>query len=94
MVLDSIGLGKNVVIFGVDNSSLVLVDNKKNDILVLGEGATQEFDGITITTEVKYCINFSRSNRKLCLSLNYSGINSFLFLNATKIFTSKQRVLK
>ena len=88
------GLGKNVVIFGVDNSSLVLVDNKKNDILVLGEGATRELDGATITTKVKYCINFSRSNRKLCLSLNQSGINSFLFINATKIFTSKQRVLK
>ena len=33
--------GKNVIIFGVDNSSSVHDDHKKKDILVLGEGPTQ-----------------------------------------------------
>ena len=33
--------GKNVVIFGVDNSSLVYVNNKKKHVLVIGEGLTQ-----------------------------------------------------
>ena len=32
--------GKNIVIFGVDNSSLVHIDNKKIYILVLGKGPT------------------------------------------------------
>ena len=41
------------------------VDNKKKDILVLGEGPTQGLDGITITAETKFCINFSRSQRKI-----------------------------
>ena len=39
--------------------------------------------------EAPYSINFSRSNRKFCLSLHYTGSNSFLFLNATKIYQFK-----
>ena len=36
------GIVKNVIIFGVDMSSSVHVDNKKKDILILGEGPTQD----------------------------------------------------
>ena len=32
--------GQNVVIFGVDNSSLIHIDNKKKDILALGQVPT------------------------------------------------------
>ena len=35
------GFGRNCIIFGVDMSSSVNVDNKKSDILILGEGPTQ-----------------------------------------------------
>ena len=35
------GFGENVIIFGVDMSSYVHVDNKKKDILILAEGPTQ-----------------------------------------------------
>ena len=48
-------------------------DNKKKDILVLGERPTQGLDDTMITTEAKYSINFSRSNRKFCLSLHYNS---------------------
>ena len=75
---------KNVIVFGVDNSSSVDIDNKKKDVLVLGEGLTQGLDDTTITAEAKYSINFSRSQRKVCLSLHFNGRNSFLFVNATK----------
>ena len=34
------GFGKNCLIFGIDISSSVHVDNKKKDILILGEGPT------------------------------------------------------
>ena len=34
------GHGRNCIIFGVDMSSSVHVDNKKKDILILGEGPT------------------------------------------------------
>ena len=38
------------------NSSMH-VDNKNKDILVLGEGPTQELDDTTLTVEAKYPIN-------------------------------------
>ena len=47
------GFGRNCIIFGVDVSSSVHVDNKKKDVLVLGEGPTQGLDGITLTAEKK-----------------------------------------
>ena len=34
------GFGQNILIFGVDMSSSAHIDNKKNDILVLGKGPT------------------------------------------------------
>ena len=36
-------------------------------------------------------INFSRSERKLRLSLHYKGSNSLLFVNATKIYHFKAK---
>ena len=36
-----IGLGRNVIIFGVDMSSSTKIDNRKKDILILGKGPTQ-----------------------------------------------------
>ena len=70
-------MGKNVIIFGVDMSSSVHIDNKGKDILVLGEGPTQELDDTTLTAEAQYSINFSKSNRKFCLSLHYNGTSRF-----------------
>ena len=60
-------------------------------ILVIGIGPTQELDDTTLTGEAQYSINFSRSNRKFCLSLHYSGSNSFLFVNSTKIYQFKAK---
>ena len=36
------GFGWNVIIFGIDMSSPVYVDNKVKDILILDEGPTQK----------------------------------------------------
>ena len=47
------GFGQNVIIFGVDMSSSVHIDNKKKDILILGEGPTQ---GLEHTLLQKKCI--------------------------------------
>ena len=40
------GFGINAIIFGVDMSSSVHVDNKKKDILILGKGPTQGLEHI------------------------------------------------
>ena len=72
-------------------SSFAHIDNKKKDILILGFGPTQGLDDATLTTEAKYSINFSRSNRKFCLSQHYNESNSFLFVNAAKIYQFKAK---
>ena len=83
--------GKNVIIFGADMSSSVHVDNKGKDILILGEGPTQGLDDTTLTAEAKYPINFTQSGKRFVLSLHYNGSNSFLFVNATKIYQFKAK---
>ena len=85
---------KNVIIFGADMSSFVHIDNKNKDILILVERPTQGLDDITLTAEAKYPINFAQSRKRFVLSLHYNGSNSFLFVNATKIYNSKQKTLK
>ena len=64
---------------------------KKKDILILGEGPTQRFDDTTLTAEAKNPINFTQSGKRFVLSLHYNGSNSFLFLNATKIYQFKAK---
>ena len=76
---------KNVIIFRVNMSSSLHVDNKGKDILILVEGPTQGLDDPTLTAEAKYPINFSQSGKRFVLSLHYYGSNSFLFVNATKV---------
>ena len=79
-------VGKNFILFGVDMISSVHIDNKKKDVLILGEGPTQGLDDTTLTTKVQYSINFPRPKGKFCLSLHYNESNSFLFVNVTKIY--------
>ena len=71
--------------------SSVHIGNKKKDNWILGKGSTQKLDDTTWTVESQYSINFSRLNKKFCLSLHYNGSNSFLFVNAIKINQFKAR---
>ena len=84
------GFGNNVIIFGVDMSSSVHVDNKKKDILILGKGPTQGLEH-TLTAEKMYSINFTVTKKKFCLSLHYNGANSYLFVNGTEIYKFKAK---
>ena len=43
-LFQNIDWGKNVVIFGAENSSSVHTNNEKKDILVLGKGPRQRLD--------------------------------------------------
>ena len=82
---------QNVIVFVVDISSSMHIDNKKKDILILGEGLTQGLKGTTLTAEKIYSINFTASTRKFCLSLHYNGGNSCLFVNGTEIIKFKAK---
>ena len=72
-------------------NSSVPIDDKKRDILILGKDPTQGVDDTTLTAEAQYSVNFSRSNRKNCLSMHYNGNNSFLYVNAIKVYRFKAK---
>ena len=80
-------MGKNAIIFGVDMSSSVHIDNNKKDISILGEVPTQ--DDTTLRAEAQYSINFSRSSKKFCLPLHYNTRNNFLYNDPAKIYQFK-----
>ena len=71
---------EKILFIGADMSSSVHIDSKRKDILSLCEGPTEGLSNTTLTAEAQYSINFSRSNRKFCLSLYYNGNNSLFFL--------------
>ena len=81
--------GKNVTIFGVDNTSSVHIDSRNNNILVLGEGPIQALEDDTTTAEAKYLIDFTELGKRLVLSLHYNGNNSFLSVNTVKMYQFK-----
>ena len=58
-------------------------NNRKKNILVIGEGLTQGLDDTSLTAEKKYSINFTATKAKFCLSVHYNGANSSLFVNGT-----------
>ena len=64
----STGLGRNVIIFGVDMSSSTLkIDNRKKDILILRKGPPQGLEH-TLSAEKFHSINFTEQDKKFCLS--------------------------
>ena len=58
---------RNVIIFGVDNSSSSHTDNHKNNFLVLGEGKTYDINGSFGAAEKKFSINLTKARTKFCL---------------------------
>ena len=84
------GFGQNKLIFGVDMSSSAHIDNKKNDILVLGKRPTQGLEH-SLTAEKMYSINYTVIRKKFCSSLHYKEGNSYLFVNATEIYKFKAK---
>ena len=84
------GLGKNVITFGVDMSSLTKINNQKKAILILGKSPTQGLEH-TLSVEKMYSINFTEHNKKFCLSLNCNGANSYLFVHGKEIHKLKAK---
>ena len=72
-------------------SSSLHANNKKNNIFVLGKDFVQGINGTTIYAGKLYKINFTEKNQKFCLSLNYNGANSYLFVNGTEIHKFKAK---
>ena len=88
------GYGRNVIIFGVDTSLSVNVNNKKEDILILGKGPTQGLGEHSLLAEKMYSLNFTENSKKFCLSVHYNGANRYLFVNGTEIIKFKAKYSK
>ena len=69
-------------------SSSVHVDNKKKDILILGEGPTQVLDGVTLTAEKMYSNIFAKSKNKFLFKF-FCFV--YLFVNGAEIINFKAK---
>ena len=67
-------------------SSSVYADDKNKDILILGEGPTQD---TTLTVEDTYPINFTQPRKSFLLILHFNRSSSSLFVDAAKIYQFK-----
>ena len=67
---------RDVLSFGVDNSSLSHADNHKNNFLVLGKGLIHGINESFGSAEKYFSVDFSKANTKLCLSFHYIDDNS------------------
>ena len=75
----NINNGKNVITFGVHESSLVHSNNKANNI-----NFVQGINDPTLYAEKIYSQNFTQSSKKFILNLHYNGDDSYLFVNGTQ----------
>ena len=73
--------GKNVLIFGVHESSLTHANNKANNIFVMGDGSVQVINDTTLYAEKIYSQNFTQPSKKSVLSSHYKDNDSYLFIN-------------
>ena len=54
-------------------------DNRKKDILVLGEGTTDGLDITAATVKDKYSVNITTSRKKICLKNVYTAMPQMIF---------------
>ena len=73
---------KNIVIFGVINSSSRQTDNRKKDVPARGVGRADGLDDTTVMAETKYSVNTTRSKQEISLSRRYNVVNNFCILTA------------
>ena len=76
--------GRNVLIFGVHENSLVHANNKANNIYVMADLFVQGINDTTLYAEKIYSQNFTAANKKFVLSSHYNGDDSYLFVNGKR----------
>ena len=88
----NISNSKNVLIFGVDESSLVHANNKANNIYVIGDLIVQRINDTTLYAEKIYSQNFTQPSKKFVLSLHYNHNDSYLFVNGKQELKFKAKI--
>ena len=87
----NISNGKNALIFGVHENSLVHANNKANNIYVMGDLFVQGINDTTLYAEKLYSQKFTAVNKKIVLSLHYNGDDSYLFVNGKRELKFKSK---
>ena len=65
----------------------------EQSILVLGKDLMQGLDNTIIYVEKLYSINFTKTNKKFCIGLHYTGANIYLSM-VQKLINLKQKILR
>ena len=79
--IGNINNGRNVIIFGVHEDSVIHKNNKANNIFIIGDGFAQGINDTTLYADKMYSQNFTQPSTKFVLSLHYNGGDSYLFVN-------------
>ena len=77
----NINNGQNVLIFDVDESSLVHANNKANNIYVMGDLFVRGINDRTLYAGKVYSQNFTQQSKKFVVSLHNNGDDNYLFVN-------------
>ena len=73
---------RNVIIFGVDNSSSSHSSNQKNNVLVFVIGRTESINDSIVAAEKSFIINFKA---KFGLIFHYNDVNSYLLVDGKEV---------
>ena len=84
-------LARNVIIFGADMSFSKHANNKANNIYVMGKYHIQKINDTTIYAEKHFHTNFTRTEKKVVLSLHYCNDDSYLFVNGRQELKLKKK---
>ena len=82
--MGNINIGRNVIIFGVHENSVIHSNNKANNIFIMGDGFVQGINDTTLYAEKICSQNFTQPSKKFVLSLHYNGGESYLLVNGKK----------
>ena len=88
---ENINNRRNLLIFGVHESSLLHANNKANNIYVMGDLFVQGINDTTLYAEKVYSQNFTQASKQFVLSLHYNGDDSYLFVNSKQELKFKSK---
>ena len=89
--MGNINNGRNVIIFGVHENSVIHSNNKTNNIYIMGDGFVQGIVDTTLYAEKTYSQNFTQPSKKFVLSLHYNRYDSYLFVTGKQELKFKSK---
>ena len=89
--MGNINNGRNVIIFGVHENSVIHSNSKTNNIYIMGDGFVQGIAGTTLYAKKTYSQNFTQPSKKFVLSLHCNGDDSYLFVNGRQELEFKSK---